>query len=101
MGSEVFREAHTPAKGSMVLAADRIKPMLDGPLLRSGSMLSTHGVVVSLASDVVDIVIATPPKAQFLQRDEDAKYLFRVYEKFVLRIKDTANPPVYSFELKP
>ena len=28
------------------------------------------------------------PRAQFLQVTKDAKYLFRVYEKFTMRIKD-------------
>ena len=51
-------------------------------------MEENHGIVVSLAGGDIDIVVATPPKAQFLQMTEDAKYLFRVYEKFVLRIKD-------------
>lgn len=100
LGTELFALAHTPTKGSLVLPTDRITPLLDGgPLLRSGSMLPTHGIVVSLATDVIDIVIATPPRAQYLQRDDDAKYVFRVYEKFVLRIKDADKPPVYTFEL--
>jgi uncharacterized linocin/CFP29 family protein len=101
MGTKLFTQTHTPVKDSMVMPADRITPMLGGPLLRSGSMLATHGVVVSLASDVIDIVIATPPRAQFLHRNEDARYVFRVYEKFVLRIKDRERVPVYPFELKP
>ena len=43
---------------------------------------------MSLAGSDIDLVVATPPKAQFLQMTADAKYLFRVYEKFMLRIKD-------------
>ena len=46
------------------------------------------GIVVSLAGANIDLVVATPPKVQFLQIDVDAKYHFRVYEKFILRIKD-------------
>ena len=87
LGAEAFVEAHTPADG-LVLPADRITPILNGPLLRSGRMGSRLGVVVSLAGADIDIVVATPPKAQFLQMTTDARYLFRVYEKFVLRIKD-------------
>ena len=41
-----------------------------------------------LPAAVIDIVVATPPKAQFLQMTPVARYLFRVYEKFLLRIKD-------------
>jgi len=87
LGAKTFVAAHTPATG-LVLPADRITPILNGPLLRSGRLPDNAGIVVSLAGIDIDIVVATPPKVQFLQIREDAKYLFRVYEKFVLRIKD-------------
>jgi uncharacterized linocin/CFP29 family protein len=88
LGQKAFVEAHTPSAGSLVLPADRITPMLGGPLLRSGSMPPDHGVVASSCGESIDIVVATPPKAQFLQITGDAKYAFRVYERFILRIKD-------------
>lgn len=88
LGRNLYLEALTPVPGSMVLPADRIAPMLGGPLLRSGSMPAAHGVVVSSCGESLDLVVATPPKAQFLQVNEDAKYVFRVYERFALRIKD-------------
>lgn len=95
LGSTLFKEAHTPRDKSMVLPADRITPLLNGPLLRSGKMEKDSGIVVSLAASAIDIVVATPPRAQFLQLTLDAKYLFRVYEKFMLRIKDsTAVQPL-------
>jgi uncharacterized linocin/CFP29 family protein len=100
LGRTVFVIAHTPVPHSMVLPADRITPMLGGPLLRAGSMSDGHGVVVSLAGNAIDIVVATPPKAQFLQMTLDAGYLFRVYERFVLRIKDQLQPAVYAFEIE-
>ena len=88
LGQNVFVEAHKPNEGSFVLPADRITPMVGGPLVRSRSMLKNHGVVASSCGESLDIVVATPPKAQFLQVNEHAKYVFRVYERFVLRIKD-------------
>ena len=63
-------------------------------MLRSGKMNAKTGVVVSLGTNAVDIVIGTPPTAQFLQRTEDAKFLFRVYTRFALRIRDKEKPPV-------
>jgi uncharacterized linocin/CFP29 family protein len=95
LGSNLFEEAHKPREKSMVLPADRITPLLNGPLFRSGQMDEDSGIVVSLAASAIDIVVATPPRAQFLQLTADAKYLFRVYEKFMLRIKDpTAVQPL-------
>ena len=88
LGQNAFVEAHRPSAGSLVLPADRITPMIGGPLLRSGSMPQDYGVVASSCGESLDIVVATPPKAQFLQVTGDAKYAFRVYERFILRIKD-------------
>lgn len=88
LGQKAFIEAHTPSLGSLVLPADRITPMLGGPLLRSGTIPLGHGLVASSCGESLDIVVATPPKAQFLQVNEEAKFVFRVYERFVLRIKD-------------
>ena len=87
---------------SLALPADRITPLLKGgPLLRSGKMEGNTGIVVSLAGNAVDLVVGTPPTAQFLQRQADGKFLFRVYERFVLRIRDKARPPVAGFRIQP
>lgn len=100
LGSTLFDKAHDPAP-SLALPADRITPHLKGgPLLRSGRIDANTGIVVSLAGNAVDIVVGTPPTVQFLQRKEDAKFLFRVYERFALRIREDP-PPVAGFRIKP
>lgn len=101
LGQAAFVAVHTPDQ-STVLPADRIRPLLDGGLLlRSGRMPSNQGIVVSLAAGSVDLVLATPPKAQFLQVNDEAKSLFRVYLRFAFRIKDPGKPPVQTFEFRP
>lgn len=102
LANGLFQCAHTPNQGSLVLPADRIVPQLSGGLLlRSGGMPKDLGVVVSLAGGSVDIVVGAPPAVQFLQRQPDAKYLFRVVTRFVLRIRDNAKPPYAGFKLLP
>jgi uncharacterized linocin/CFP29 family protein len=101
LGDDLFNSVHTPSP-ALVLPADRIAPQLKGgPLLRSGMMHGSTGIVVSLAANAVDIVVGTSPVAQFLQRLPNAKYLFRVYERFVLRIRDDVANPVASFRIEP
>jgi len=100
LGNDLFLRAHEPAP-SLALAADRITSLLKGgPLLRSGQIDTSTGIVVSLSGNVVDIVIATPPTVQCLQRTTDAKFLFRVYERFALRVRDQAEFPVAGFTSK-
>lgn len=101
LGNELFEEVHDPSP-SMVLPADRIVPLLKGgPLLRSGKITADAGIVVSLSGNAVDIVIGTAPTVQFLQRTSDAKFLFRVYARFALRIRDGENSPVAGFRTQP
>lgn len=96
LGQDAFVGANTP-NGSYVLPKDRIEPLLGTQLLRSSTVKENQVVVVSLAGEPIDLVVATPPKVQFLNVNDDAKYRFRVYEKFVLRIKEEQS--VTAFEL--
>jgi hypothetical protein len=37
----------------------------------------------------MDLVMAQPPKTEVLQQEKSGEWLFRVYERFALRLKDT------------
>jgi uncharacterized linocin/CFP29 family protein len=101
LGNSLYEAVHDPS-ASLVLPADRVTPLLKGgPLLRSGQINLETGIVVSLASNAVDIVIGTPPTVQFLQRQPNARFLFRVYLRFALRIRDQARLPVAGFRVLP
>lgn len=97
LGNNAFVEAHKPLPNSMVLPRDRMEPFLGMQLLRSSTLEPNKGIVVALAGDPIDLVVSTAPTVQFLNVNNDAKYLFRVYEKFVLRIKEAGT--VVSFRL--
>ena len=101
LDNKLFEAAHEPSSFSLVLPSDRLLPLLKGPLLRCSQLPDNTGVVVALSANAVDLVVATPPIAQFLQRNENAKYMFRVYTRFALRIRDTGpSAPVVQFEKK-
>ena len=87
LGGGLFIMAHTPNERSLVLPADRIKPLLDGPLLRSGTIADPEGVIVSLAGDPVDLVVARDISVQFLQITTEPRHIYRVSQRFTLRIK--------------
>ena len=88
LGDDLFVTAETPDKDSLVLPSDRIRPLIEGPLVRTGTLPSQAGVLVSLPSLLVEIVVATDIGVRFLQVTPEPKYVFRVSERFVLRIKD-------------
>ncbi len=71
----------------MVLPSDRIVPFLTGPLLRSSTVPGPSGVVVGLGGNPVELVVATDITVKFLQLTLEPRYVFRVYERIALRVK--------------
>jgi uncharacterized linocin/CFP29 family protein len=91
LDQEFFLIAQTPEKDSLVLPQDRIIPFLGGgSLLRSSTLPDHSGVVVALGSAAVELVVATDMSVQFLQVTTDPMFVFRVFEKMALRIKERA-----------
>ena len=88
LGSNLFVMAHTPSS-SLVLPADRIKPLLGegGALLRSTTIDEDEGVLVSLAADLVDLVVASDISAKYLQSTLEPRHVVRVSERITLRVK--------------
>lgn len=97
MGMKAFVAAQTPNDGSLVLPSDRIEPLLGMKIMRAGTLRPGQILVVSLAGDPIDLVVATSPTVQFLHLTDEARYVFRVYERFVLRVKE--RHAVASFQL--
>jgi uncharacterized linocin/CFP29 family protein len=89
LDQKLFLIAQTPDPGSLVLPQDRIIPFLGGGLLlRSSTLPEYKGVVVALGGGPVELVVATDMSLQFLQVTTDPMFVFRVFEKMALRIKE-------------
>ena len=87
LGQEYFNAIQTP-NGSLVLPQDRILPFLGGgALVRSSAVPADTGLLVALGGAPIDLVVATDISVNFLQVTVDPWFVFRVYEKIVLRIK--------------
>jgi len=87
LGRTLYLVANTPNRGSLVLPSDRIIPFLSGPLLRSSTVPDDQGVVVALAAAPIDLVVGTDVHASFVQLSVEPRYVLRVSERFVLRMK--------------
>lgn len=101
-GRKPFREALTPINGSTVLPRDRIEPLIGRELLHAsgidirpeGSAVITEeewqsrGVLLSMADEPIDLALAAEATPEFRQVGLDGKYVFSVFERFALRIKD-------------
>ena len=89
LGQKYFDAVQKPNKDSLVLPQDRIVPFLGGgSLVRSSLLGDDRGVVVALGGSPVELVVATDMSLNFLQVTTDPMFVFRVFEKVVLRIKE-------------
>jgi uncharacterized linocin/CFP29 family protein len=87
LGHEYFQAVQTPNR-SLVLPQDRILPFLSGgALVRSSALPDDTGLVIALGGAPIDLVVATDISVGFLQVTVDPWFVFRVYEKIVLRLK--------------
>jgi uncharacterized linocin/CFP29 family protein len=101
LGHEYFRGVQTPTP-SMVLPQDRLLPFLGGgALVRTSVLDREEGLVVALGGAPIDLVVATDISVKFLQVTTDAKYVFRVYEKIVLRVKQPTAIAHLTFGRRP
>ena len=88
LGNDLYACSVRPTPGSLVLPRDSILPFLNGPLLRSGTLDPKHGVIVSLQGDPVEIVVPKDISVRFLQTTLENQHVFRVSQRFVLRVKE-------------
>ncbi|WP_171235069.1 encapsulin [Ruegeria sp. HKCCA6837] len=88
MGNGLFQAVTTPLENSMVLPRDSILPFLDGPLLRSGTLPANKAALVSLQGAPVEIVVPSEIAVKYLQTSSEGEHVFRVQQKFRLRIKE-------------
>jgi uncharacterized linocin/CFP29 family protein len=104
-GRSAFEAAHTPVPQSVTYPRDRIEPLIGRQLLHASALdvvprpfLRYHwphveqwrsrGVLLSLTGDAVDLAIAAEATPEFRQVNVDGRYVFSVFERFTLRIKD-------------
>jgi uncharacterized linocin/CFP29 family protein len=88
LGQKLFSVAQKP-EASLALPQDRIIPFLGGgALLRSSTLAPDAGLIVALGGAPVELVVAKDISVDFLQITDEPAFLFRVFEKIALRIKD-------------
>jgi hypothetical protein len=104
-GRNPFKAAFTPINNSTVLPRDRIEPLIGRELLHaSGIDIPPHrlddlyklnreqwqsrGVLLSMANEPIDLALAVEATPEFRQVDMEGRFVFFVFERFALRIKD-------------
>lgn len=86
--AELFADAHAPLKSTLIMPADRIKPLMSAGFHGTGTLPERRGLMVSVGGNTVDVAIGVDGATAFAQIDDQENYRFRVYERFTVRIKD-------------
>ena len=71
-----------------MVPADRLRPLVEQGFFATGAMPEATGLVVSVGGAPIDLAVGVEPTVSFLQIDGSGHYLFRVFERFALRLKD-------------
>jgi uncharacterized linocin/CFP29 family protein len=105
-GRNPFEAAFISIKNSTVLPRDRIEPLIGRELLHASAIdvlphrfplynarlnredWPSRGVLISMADEPIDLALAAEAAPEFRQVGLDGRYVFSVFERFALRIKD-------------
>ena len=114
-GRNPFEAAYKPIKKSTVLPRDRIEPLIGRELLHASGIdvppqrvglyagldkeeWQSRGVLLSMADEPIDLALAAEATPEFRQVDLEGRYVFSVFERFALRIKDVQAIVPLMFE---
>jgi uncharacterized linocin/CFP29 family protein len=86
-----YADTHAPLPTTLIMPADRIKPLVTEGFYGTGTLPLLRGILVSLGGNTMDLVMGMDATTAFLQEDPDGRYRFRVFERFVLRLKDPTS----------
>jgi uncharacterized linocin/CFP29 family protein len=117
-GRHPFNVAHQSIPNSTALPRDRLEPLIGRELLHASAIdvaphefvgytrpdeeaWQSRGVLLSVAGEGVDLAIASEATPEFIQVDAQGRYVFSVFERFTLRIKDAKAIAPLKFKEPP
>lgn len=86
-----YADTYAPLATTLIMPADRIKPLVTEGFFGTGTLPPFRGFMVSLGGNTMDLVMAWDATTAFLQEDPDGRYRFRVFERFTVREKDPTS----------
>jgi uncharacterized linocin/CFP29 family protein len=96
--SEIYADTFAPLANTLIMPADRIRPLLALGLFGTGTLPPATGVLVSVGGNSMDLVVGMEPITELLQQDAEGFFRFRVFERFALRVKDKTAIVRLKFE---
>jgi len=82
-----YADTFAPLATTLILTADRIKPLVNNCFYGTGTLPEFRGFLISTGGNTVDLCVVCPPTIAWVQEDRNGNVVFRVFEKFVVREK--------------
>jgi hypothetical protein len=91
-GQQLYALLHTRVSGAADLPVKAVRGLLDdGPVHRTAVLPRGEALVLSIGNGHVDRAVGQPPTLEFLRIENSEDHVFRVYERFVTRFKETLS----------
>jgi uncharacterized linocin/CFP29 family protein len=84
----VFADTFRTLPSTLITPAERIIPLVTRAYCPTARVPAFTGLVSSSRASTVDFVVGLPPTIGYLQKNEDGTRLFKVFERFAVRLKD-------------
>jgi uncharacterized linocin/CFP29 family protein len=96
-----FADTFAPLEDTLIMPADRIRPLMSAGFYGTGTLPEGKGLVVSVGGRALDLALAIPGLTAFSRIDEHGRYWFRVYARFTVRIKEPLALVLLDFQSEP
>lgn len=92
--------------GSLVTTAQRVEPLVKSGVFGTGTVPPNagslpsppyYGALVSIGGDTMDLVVGQDATTDFMQKDPNELWRFRVWQRFALRVFDPSAIQVIEF----
>jgi uncharacterized linocin/CFP29 family protein len=96
--TDIYADTFAPLKTTLIMPADRIKPLVTAGFYGTGTLPQFTGLLMSLGGNSMDLAVGVDATTAFLQEDTNRLDQFNVFERFTLRLKDKTAIIKLEFE---
>jgi len=96
--TNVYADTYAALPETLAVPAERIKGLVSEYYYVSSALPAFTGIVVAIDGDTMDLVVGQDPCTEFTQVN-NSQWIFRLYERIALRLKDQTAVIRLEFQL--
>jgi uncharacterized linocin/CFP29 family protein len=95
--TNVYADTYAALPETLAVPAERLKALVSDHFYVSSALPPFTGILVAIDGDTMDLVVGQAPITTFTQVS-NSQYLFRLYERLALRLKDPTAVVRFEFQ---